>query len=97
MTPFEIAGDGTFCADPAGISKTLTVDEALPMMTIEGAYIMSRDEEVGSLEPGKYADLIIISGDPTTILSAVRDIEVWMTMVGGQAEWCAPTHEEICP
>ena len=97
VTPFEIAGDGTYCADPSGISKTLTVDEALPMMTIEGAYIMFRDEEVGSLEPGKYADLIVLSGDPTTILSAVRNIEVWMTMVGGHAEWCAPDHEEFCP
>jgi len=97
VTPNEIAGDGTECADPPGINKTVTVDEALPMMTIEGAYIMFRDEEVGSLEPGKYADLIIISGDPTTDLEAVRNIEVWMTMVGGQAEWCAPTHEELCP
>ena len=27
----------------------------------------------------------------------MRDIEVWMTMVGGHAEWCAPDHEEFCP
>jgi predicted amidohydrolase YtcJ len=97
VTPYEIAGDGTECADPSGISKTMTVDEALPMMTIEGAYIMFRDEEVGSLEPGKYADLIILSGNPTTDLNAVRNIEVWMTMVGGHVEWCAPNHEELCP
>jgi predicted amidohydrolase YtcJ len=97
VTPQEIAGDGTECADPPGISKTLTVDEALPMMTREGAYIMSRDDEVGSLEPGKYADLIVVSGDPTTDLEAIRDIEVWMTMVGGHTEWCAPDHDELCP
>lgn len=97
VTPDEIAGDGTECADPPGIDKTLTVDEALPMMTREGAYIMFRDEEVGSLEPGKYADLIVLSGDPTTDLNAVRNIEVWMTMVGGHAEWCAPNHDELCP
>ncbi|MEO5921522.1 MAG: amidohydrolase family protein [Pseudolysinimonas sp.] len=97
VTPQEIAGDGTECADPSGVDKTLSVDEALSMMTREGAYIMFRDEEVGSLEPGKYADLIVLSGDPATDLNAVGDIEVWMTMVGGHAEWCAPNHDELCP
>ncbi len=98
VTPYEIAGDLTECADPSWVgNKTLTVDEALRMMTIEGAYAMFREKEVGSLEPGKYADLIILSGNPTTDLNAIRDIKVWMTMVGGQIEWCAAGYEELCP
>jgi predicted amidohydrolase YtcJ len=98
VTPYEIAGDLSECPDPSWVgNKTLTVDEALPMMTIEGAYAMFRDEEVGSLEPGKYADLIILSGNPSTDLEAIRNIKVWMTMVAGQVEWCAPGHGELCP
>jgi hypothetical protein len=93
----EIAGDGTECADPPGLNKTITVDEALPMMTIEGAYIMFRDDEVGSLSPGKYADLIILSKDPTADVNAIKNIKVWMTMVGGQVEWCIPGRAEYCP
>ena len=64
VTPFEIAGDGTLCADPSGISKTLTVDEALPMMTIEGAYIMFRDEEVGSLSQANTLTSLSFPGIP---------------------------------
>ena len=67
------------------------------MMTIEGAYAVFREDEVGSLEPDQYADLIILSGNPTTDLNAIRNIEVWMTMVAGKVEWCAPSHEEFCP
>ena len=98
VTPYEIAGDLSECPDPSWVgNKTLTVDEALPMMTIEGAYAMFREQEVGSLVPGKYADLIILSGNPKTDLNAIRNIQVWMTMVGGQVRWCAPGHEALCP
>ncbi|MBE9507822.1 MAG: amidohydrolase family protein, partial [Chloroflexi bacterium] len=100
VTPYEVATDGvTICDTPAWLTrKTLTVEEALPMMTIEGAYTLFRDEEVGSLEPGKFADTIILSGDPTTVdPNALKDLKVWMTMVGGLVEWCAPGYEALCP
>ncbi|MEN8243128.1 MAG: amidohydrolase family protein [Chloroflexota bacterium] len=55
--------------DPPGrlewlADHALTVEEALPMMTIAGAYALFREDEVGSLAPGKLADLLILSGDP---------------------------------
>ena len=98
VTPYEISGDLSECADPSWVgNKTLTLDEALPMMTIEGAYALFRDQEVGSLLPGKYADLIILSGNPAADLNAIRELEVWMTMVGGEVRWCAPGQEVFCP
>ncbi len=98
VTDYEIAGDLSECADPFWVgNKTITLDEALRMMTIEGAYAMFREQEVGSLEPGKYADMIILSGNPATDLNAIKDIKVWMTMVGGHVEWCTPGHEGLCP
>jgi predicted amidohydrolase YtcJ len=100
VTPYEIfTNDKTQCADPAWLpGKTFKVDEALPMMTIEGAYALFRDEEVGSLAAGKFADLIVLSGDPITIDPLeIKNLEVWMTMVGGEVEWCAPGHEALCP
>jgi predicted amidohydrolase YtcJ len=100
VTPYEIfTDDKTQCADPDWLpGKTFSVEEALPMMTIEGAYTLFRDQEVGSLEAGKFADLIVLSGDPTTIDPLdIKDLEVWMTMVGGEVEWCAPGHEAVCP
>jgi predicted amidohydrolase YtcJ len=99
VTPYEIINDTlTECPDPAWMTgKTLRVEEVLPMMTIEGAYTLFRENEVGSLEAGKYADLIILSGNPMTDINAIKDLKVWMTIIGGQVEWCAPGHEEFCP
>ncbi|MGB8252762.1 MAG: amidohydrolase family protein, partial [Anaerolineaceae bacterium] len=97
-TPYEIAGDLSECGDPSWIgNKTVSLDEALSMMTIEGAYALFREKEVGSLLPGKYADLIILSGNPKTDLNTIKDLQVWMTMVGGHVEWCAPGQEAFCP
>ena len=100
VTPYDISSDdGTEYADPVWwTGRMFTVDEVLPMMTIEAAYALFRDEEVGSLEAGKFADLIVLSGDPTTIDPLdIKELEVWMTMVGGEVQWCAPGHEAICP
>ncbi len=100
VTPYEIfTDDKVECADPVWITgRSFDVNEVLPMMTIEGAYALFREEEVGSLTAGKYADLIMLSGDPTTVDPLeIKNIEVWMTMVGGEVEWCAPGHEAFCP
>jgi predicted amidohydrolase YtcJ/regulation of enolase protein 1 (concanavalin A-like superfamily) len=100
VTPFTIfTDDVTESDDPTWWNgRTFTVDEVLPMMTIEGAYALFREEEVGSLEVGKFADVIVLSGDPTTIDPLdIKNLEVWMTMVGGEVHWCAPDHEALCP
>jgi predicted amidohydrolase YtcJ len=99
VTPYEIINDtSTECPDPSWLTgKTLRVEEVLPMMTIEGAYALFRENEVGSLEAGKYADLIILSGNPLADINAIKNLKVWMTMVGGQVEWCAPGQEVLCP
>ena len=98
VTPFEVAGDLMECSDPEWIgNKTVTLEEALRMMTTGAAYSLFREEEVGSLEPGKYADLIIISGDLSGDPDAIKDYEVLMTMVGGEVGWCAPGAENYCP
>jgi hypothetical protein len=67
-------------------------------MTIESAYSLFREEEVGSLKAGKLADLIILSDNPLEVdYGAMLDIQVFMTMVGGNVEHCAQRHEALCP
>jgi predicted amidohydrolase YtcJ len=74
----------------------VSVEQALRMMTIEGAYTLFMEDKVGSLRPGKYADLIILSDNPMTVsLDSILDIEVLITMVGGQIEYCAPGYLDI--
>lgn len=79
-------------------AHTITAAEALPMMTINAAYALFRDEEVGSLEPGKYADLIVLTGDPVTIdPEAIRELNVSLTVIGGQVAYCAADSQSLCP
>lgn len=98
VTPYEIAPDGTEC--PTGdwlTTKQLTVEQALPMMTSEAAYALFREEEIGSLTAGKFADLIILSNNPLAVDPlAIKDIEVLVTLIGGQVEFCADGAEALC-
>jgi predicted amidohydrolase YtcJ len=91
--------DGTFCDPPAwAANDLLTVEEALPMMTIEGAYVLGRDDEIGSLKAGKLADMIILSDDPLEVdPHDILNIQTLMTMVGGKVEYCAQGSEVFCP
>ena len=47
----------------------------LQTATIGAARVMKHDAELGSIEPGKLADLVIIDGDPTTDIRAIRHVE----------------------
>ena len=78
--------------------NTITVEQALPIMTINSAYALNMDDVIGSLEPGKFADMIILSENPLTVdPERLDDIEVLMTMVNGKTEFCATGYSEYCP
>ena len=58
------------------------------MMTIEAATMLHRDHELGTLEPGKLADLVVLSEDPLhASVESLTDIEVLLTMVDGVVEY----------
>ncbi len=70
--------------------EQITVDEALRMYTVNGAYASSEESEKGSIEEGKLADITVLSGDPRTVPpSKIGDIKVTMTMVGGKMVYSA--------
>jgi hypothetical protein len=91
--------DGSRCVAPDWLKEgAIRAEEALPIMTVGSAYALFMEDEVGSLEPGKLADLIILSADPLHAeTDAVKDIQVLMTMIGGKVEYCATGRETLCP
>jgi hypothetical protein len=91
--------DDSRCVAPDWLKGgAIRADEALPIMTINSAYALFMDDDVGSLEPGKLADMIILSADPLHAeTDAVKDIQVLMTMIGGKVEHCAAGSEALCP
>jgi predicted amidohydrolase YtcJ len=65
--------------------EALTREQAIRALTIAGAYLTFDEEKKGSLEPGKFADLTVLSADPLTVEEAkIRDIRAVLTMLGGR-------------
>jgi imidazolonepropionase-like amidohydrolase len=56
----------------AGMSR----DKALYALTMAGAIMLDLQDRVGSLEPGKDADILILSGDPLSVYTHV--LETWV-------------------
>jgi len=67
------------------LDETLTREEALIAHTRSNAYLFFQEKMLGSLEPGKQADLVVFDRDYMTIpASEIRRIKPTMTMVGGR-------------
>ncbi len=49
--------------------------QVLRIATLEAARVMHRDQELGSIAPGKYADMILVSGNPLAHISDIRKID----------------------
>jgi predicted amidohydrolase YtcJ len=65
--------------------EAITREEALRMYTINNAHASFEEHLKGSLEPGKYADLAVISYDILTCPEEqIKDIQVLLTMVDGR-------------
>lgn len=80
------------------LDQTLTVEQALRLMTINAAYASLAEYSRGSITPGKLADLVILSANPLAIpTQELVEIEVLMTMVGGKVEGCQIACESLCP
>jgi predicted amidohydrolase YtcJ len=65
--------------------QRLTREEALRTYTLDAAYAAFEEDLKGSLEPGKLADLVVLSKDIMTIPAPeILDTEVLMTFLGGK-------------
>ena len=68
--------------------QAITPLEALRTQTLNSAAAMFRDHEVGSIEVGKRADLVVLSHDPTLVDPLfIRDIVVQQTYVDGVLQY----------
>ena len=71
-----------------GPGQGVTIDEALRMFTINGAYASFEEGIKGTITPGKLADLVVLSGDPRAIQAEdLPSLSVDMTMVDGRVAY----------
>jgi predicted amidohydrolase YtcJ len=71
-----------------GANQRVTVDEAIRINTLNGAYA-SREEAIkGSITAGKLADFVVLADDPHTVgPSKIKDIKIVRTVVGGDTKY----------
>ena len=70
---------------PLGPEERISPLEALKAVTVNAAYQYFEERQKGTLEPGKLADLVILSDDPLRVdPMAIRDIQVLETIKRGE-------------
>ena len=68
-----------------GASEAISREQALRLYTSAASRYMFEEGRKGSLEPGKLADLVVLSGDFMTVPEEeIKDIKVEKTLVGGK-------------
>lgn len=67
-----------------GLNQRVTVDEALQITTLNGAYASHEEGIKGSITAGKLADFVVLSADPHAVTpDAIKDIKIVRTVTGG--------------
>lgn len=84
MTMWCAANRVTSSGRLLGEQERVTPYEALRMMTVNAAWLLHRDHEIGSIRVGRRADFTVLGEDPTAVEPAViKDIQIKATILGG--------------
>ena len=66
-------------------THTISREHALMAHTKNNAYLFFRENDLGSIQPGRFADLVVIDKDYLTVpAEQIKDIKSVMTIVGGR-------------
>jgi imidazolonepropionase-like amidohydrolase len=71
-----IAGYGNQRAIELLVAEGFTPLQAIRIATLNGATALGKEKQIGSIEVGKEADLIVIDGDPSKNISDIRKVEL---------------------
>lgn len=58
------------------VEAGFTPVEALRIASANGAKFLGRDRELGTIEPGKRADLVVVRGDPSKAIADTENVEI---------------------
>lgn len=74
-----------------GENQRISVEEAIKVWTLDGAYATFEENIKGSITPGKLADFVVLEKDPRTVPpGTINDIVIEATYLGGEKVYAAP-------
>lgn len=80
----RITADGQTVAAPG---ERIGVDQAMRAITVDAAYVLNLDDQLGSIEVGKHADFVVLDDDPYEVDPRVlNQIGIRGTVLGGQVQ-----------
>jgi predicted amidohydrolase YtcJ len=92
-SPFHTLGwavTGKMIGGKKVLNQTITREEALIAHTRSNAPFLFQESNIGSLAPGKYADLLVLDRDYLKVpADQIKDIKPILTMVGGKSVYQA--------
>jgi predicted amidohydrolase YtcJ len=82
-----------------GGNQRISVDEAIKVWTLDGAYATYEENIKGSITPGKLADFVVLEEDPRKVSpDTIKDIKIQATYLGGEKVYTAPAQAvELTP
>jgi predicted amidohydrolase YtcJ len=90
FTTLSFAVTGKMVGGTVVNTQTISREDALIAHTRNNAYFVFQEENLGSIQPGKLADLVVLDRDYLTIAAdQIKDIQPVLTMVGGKIGWDA--------
>jgi predicted amidohydrolase YtcJ len=76
-----------------GPEQKVSVDEAIKVWTLDGAYATFEEKSKGSITPGKLADFVVLEKDPRKVApNTIKDIRLEATYLGGEKVYTAPAN-----
>jgi predicted amidohydrolase YtcJ len=84
-----VTRENTFDFDPdltgtVNADDAVSLEQAIAICTLEGAWVLGAESDLGSIEPGKFADMIVLDQNLFEIESAEIDkTNVLQTIIGG--------------
>jgi len=91
MTPFLAAWSAvsrqTHGGDILGPEQAISAEQALRAITIDAAWQVFAEGDRGSIEKGKYADLIVLDRNPLSSTEDLKNTQVLETIIGGVSRY----------
>ena len=80
----RIAADNETVVAPG---ERISVDQAMRAITVDAAYVLNRDDRLGSIEVGKFADFVVLDDDPYEVdPKGLNQIGIRGTVLGGKVQ-----------